>query len=729
MVTNSPSHQAITINEWVRRIRSFFVDASSFNQAFDLLTQVRNTYQSSVDNHYFNGIEIASVLFDIKANQYAVASGLLTSLYVDDVLSYEYLQQHCHPSIADILNGVASMALLRQLHNPSPSKAQIDKFKRMLLSLVKDVRIVLVKLAERLVLLRNRQLNNNPVDPREAKEIIDIYAPLANRLGVYAFKWELEDRAFAILKPENYYAIARSLGMTRQRRKQRLNQYAQKLRQCLNKQGLSFQSEQRAKHIYSIYKKMEQKGASIEAIHDLHALRIITKTISECYQVLGIANELWTAIGEEFTDHIATPKPNGYQSIHAVYYVEHDFIIELQIRTQTMHEKNETGVAAHWRYKEGAEHDPGYEAKIIWLRTLLEWQSELAKYEDYAGLKTFHNKAITENIYAFTPQGDVIDLPVGSTVLDFAYHVHTMVGHRCKGAKVNDKIVPLTTKLKSGDKVSILTHKYPQPSKDWAIASKGYLSSSKTRNKVARWFRKQNKEQLISAGRYKLTEALKGYRLDKIDYQVVARHFNLVDENDLFASIGSGHIRFNALINYILAHYSLKSSDEDLEKKYTSQQPVTKNEDKHSDFIVEGMNNVLANPGRCCCPVRGDTISGYITQTKGVTVHRRACSVFQQLIKSHPERKINVKWQNGGNHVFPVEIKITADVRQNAYYDIMTVLASEKVTITHSKNHGFQNSSQDQTIKIGMMVKSLEHLNQLINKVKSIKSVIQVKRA
>ena len=581
---------------------------------------------------FLYAIEMAYVLFKIKADEESVSAGILYELYNFGDISDEDVENATNQTVVKILQGTRKMSAIRMYRSDNISLEQIDTFRKMLLTIIEDVRIVLIKIVDKLCTIRHLKSLNTNTQRVIARETLDIYAPLANRLGLGAIKWELEDRAFFFLEQEEYKKIAKSLGFTRKEREEFLNQVIEELKQILRKYNLDAGVQGRVKHIYSIYKKFKNKGyQDINDLYDITAVRVITNNIDECYKVLAEVNNLYSPIPEEFSDYIANPKPNGYKSIHTVVRVGKQNI-EVQIRTHKMHEESELGFAAHWRYKEGVKFDASYEARVAWLRSLLEWEKEINDDDSQI------TKELNRRLYVFTPANELIDLAEDSTVLDFAYSVHTMVGHRTKGVKLNGKIVPLTTKLKTGDKVEVLTGKEPNPSKDWASESLGYLTSARNRSRVTKWFNEQNKEDNIVLGKDRLLKELRGYDLKEVDFVEVANKFNMKSSDSLFVAVENGTVRINSIVNHILDTYS---AEEKLVKK---QNRVTTAKTKTPKVLVSGFNGMKYEMAKCCQPVYPDEIQGYMSVTKGVVIHTSSCPNLGHLKEKSPEKFIEVNW-------------------------------------------------------------------------------------
>ncbi len=717
----------IDFQKWLALLEGFYPKnrLATIAVALDILAQYGVDEPSVHGGTCFDyGIEMAAVLFDLQADEDSVAAALLFELHYNQKTPSELIAKQCGEGVLKILDGAKAMSAVRALQNAKPNQSQIDTFRKMLLTIVEDVRIVLVKLADRVCTMRAAKNWTESYKQTIAKEILEIYAPLANRLGLAKTKWELEDRAFACLYPVEYKKIARGLKKKRLEREAYIQNAIDTLAGALKKENIQFELSGRVKHIYSIWRKLRKKERSLDELYDIRALRVLVDSVDECYGALSIVNQLWEPISSEFADYIATPKPNGYRSVHTVVYGPEHLTLEVQIRTHGMHNESEMGVAAHWRYKEGVKHDPSYEARVNWLRSLLDWESELANEINSDELK----KETTSNrVYIFTPHGDVIDLESGSTVLDFAYMVHTMIGHRTKGAKINGKIVPLTTKLATGDKVEILTHKEPSPSMDWANAGSGFIHSAKIRARVARWFKQQNKEQNALLGRERLLDELKTHRLKSIDYSEVASHFNMADEETLYAGIETGALRFNQVINYIVEHYNLvdKAIQEDKTNKLASITHNLHENIRKTDLTIYGVDNLLSHMAGCCKPVQGDDIGGYLTHGRGVTVHRSVCPNFLRLSLSLPERVLDVQWGKKDLRRYQVDLLLICSDVDKAVHEVTSILTSEKITIAALQP---SQSEKYKTIKLSLILSDMQTLETLAKKMSATAYVENVAR-
>ncbi|WMS88544.1 GTP diphosphokinase [Pleionea litopenaei] len=673
------------------------------------------------------GLAIADILIHLHVDSVTLATAIIYPLYQHQLVSDEKLTEKLSSEITKLCKGALGMDAIQALQSKSrvanPDNQQTDNFRKMLLAMVDDVRLVLVKLAERLTVLRAAKDADKEERLQIALEINDIYAPLANRLGVGQLKWEMEDLAFRYIEPTHYKSIAKQLDERRVDREKYVNRVLSAIQSELEKLGIkSAEVMGRAKHIYSIWRKMKRKNVGFEEIYDVRAVRILVDEIPQCYAALGIVHGLWKHIPKEFDDYIATPKENGYRSLHTAVIGPEGKNLEVQIRTKDMHQESELGVAAHWRYKEGAKaQQAGFEAKISWLRQLLEWQEEVADASEM--IDDFRNTVIEDRIYVFTPQGKVIDLPMGATPVDFAYHVHTDVGHNCRGAKISGKIVPLTYKLKTGQQVEVLTTKNGHPSRDWLNPHNGYIRSSRARSKIHQWFRHQDKDKNAAAGRTILDKDLQRHGFEKTDLVALAQKFNFHSEEDLYAAIGAGDIGMTQVINSIRSQLG-----ETIQKqKSVFKAPTSKRKSSIDGIQIEGVGSLLTRIAGCCRPVPGDAIRGYITQGRGVVVHRQDCNYILKASESTPERLITVSWGTAEKETYSADIQLIAFDRKGLLKDITTVFANAKVSI-ESMNTSTDKKSQAVNIVLRVNVENTDKLSKVLAQLSQVSNVTEVKR-
>lgn len=600
-----------------------------------------------------------------------------------------------------------------------------EGLRRLLLSIVRDLRVVLILLARQLVHLRRAP----SLPPEEGKRLAqlsaDIHAPLANRLGIWQLKWEMEDMVFRLLQPETYHRVAALLSEKRGDRERFIEQAKQTLSEALERAGVRAEVAGRPKHIFSIWKKMQKKGLSFDDLYDIRAVRVLVDDVAACYTVLGIVHGLWSPIPSEFDDYIANPKANNYRSLHTVVIGPYGKSLEIQIRTQEMHEHAELGVAAHWRYKEGGAGDAEFERKIAWMRHLLDGSKEdEGDAPLLAGLST---ELIEDRVYVLTPQGQVIDLPRGATVLDFAYHVHTEVGHRCRGAKVNGRIVPLTFQVSSGERVEILTSKTPEPRRDWLASGSGYLASARSRDKVRAWFHKLDFSRNVQAGRELLDKELKRLGLHQLDLSPVLSKLRLSKLDDLHVAVALGDVS-SGQVARALHEAAQAPGQAPPDPKITGLGGALAKPPKPArGFLIEGVGNLMVQLARCCQPVAGDAILGYLTRGRGVTVHRANCAALQSLVARSPERILPVEWGREGGQSYSVDVLVRAWDRKWLLKDLTTVIGSSSVHIL-SVGTRVEEATNRAELRFTLKVGDFEQLGQLLAKIEAVPAVLEARR-
>ncbi|MGL5994635.1 MAG: GTP diphosphokinase [Aeromonas sobria] len=682
------------------------------------------------------GVEMAGILLMLSMDLGTLKAAIIYPFVEAGLISQERMDEDFGPKIAKLVEGVLEMEAIRSLqtlHRSETSPEQVDNVRRMLLAMVEDVRAVVIKLAERIACLREAKKADEETRVLMAQEITNIYAPLANRLGIGQLKWELEDLAFRYLHPDTYKQIAKQLDEKRLDRERYIREFVQSLRDGLKEAGVEAEVNGRPKHIYSIWRKMQKKHLEFNELFDVRAVRVVTKRLQDCYAALGIVHTHFHHIPREFDDYVANPKPNGYQSIHTVVVGPEGKTVEIQIRTDQMHQDAELGVAAHWRYKEGAHavnKANNFEDKIEWLRKLLAWQEDLS--ESGSLLEDLRSQVFEDRVYVFTPKGDVIDLPAGATPLDFAYHVHSMIGHRCIGAKIDGRIVPFTYALQTGDQVEVITQKEPNPSRDWMNPNSGFLRSSRARAKVATWFKKLDRDKNIVAGRELFEKELDRHNLSmsKIDKGNMLRRFNQESTDDLLAGIGSGDIRINQVLNYLDTCYNKPTAEEEdrrlLEKlEQKANAPLRHKPKDH--IVVEGVGNLMTHIARCCQPIPGDSIQGFITMGRGVSIHREDCEQLKELSRRNPERLIDAVWGENYSGGYGLTIRIISNDRSGLLRDITTVLANEKINVMGVRS---RSNVREQTAEIDMELEiyNINAFNRALAKLSQLNDVISAKR-
>ncbi|MCL4118324.1 UNVERIFIED_CONTAM: hypothetical protein GTU68_008581 [Idotea baltica] len=654
---------------------------------------------------------------------YAVFEQQLTLQSVEDL---------CGSSVSILIKSVLRMASFSPKMGVSKSfhlssQAQVENLRKMLVTMVDDVRVALIKLAERLCVART--LKNMGALERDhiAHELFDIYAPLAHRLGVGHIKWELEDLAFHYLQPENYKQVAQLLHEKRLDRDQYINDVVNSLAAELISTDIKADVSGRSKHIYSIWRKMQRKNLAFTQVYDVQAVRVLVPEIRDCYTALGIVHSIWRHIPKEFDDYIANPKENGYRSLHTVVVGPNNRVFEVQIRTHTMHEEAELGVCAHWRYKgtDVGTTTNHYEEKISWLRQVLEWHEELG---DTIGLAdSLSSDTESDRIYVFTPQGHAVDLAKNSTPLDFAYHVHTEVGHRCRGAKVNGRIVPLTYFLKTGEQIEIITGKQSAPSRDWLNSNLGYITSSRARSKIVHWFKLQDRDQNIVAGKSMLERELSRLALSGVDYNQLAVLANVKAAEDLFAALGAGNLRLVHTVHLAQQLIDPSWNDKQLELLANKTTLHKKTSKISSDVVIQGVGNLLTHMATCCKPLPSDSILGYITQGKGVSIHRQDCSSILHLSERDPARIIQVSWGNAPSSSYPVDILVRAYNRTGLLRDVTQVLLNEKTNVL-AVSSSLNQSDNTFTLLATVEIPGMHSLGRLLGQILRLANVIEARR-
>ena len=693
----------------------------------------------------FNHIssEIVGILMTLNMDLPSLEVSILYPAYESGFIKLDDIREEFGPKITTLLLAVKDMEAIRSLQTLTSSNAteeQVDRVRRMLLAMVKDVRAVVVKLAERIAVIRAAKEESPESRYLIAKEVSNVYAPLANRLGIGQLKWELEDLAFRFLHPDTYKEIASDLGERRVDREKYIENFVSSLSSLLKNEGIEASVYGRPKHIYSIWKKMQKKHLKFSELYDVRAVRVLVSSIEECYAALGVIHSNYEHIAKEFDDYIANPKPNGYQSIHTVVYGEGHKVVEIQIRTKSMHNSAELGVAAHWKYKEGNGQSQGVEERINWLRKLLSWRDDLIK--SGALEEEFKNQVFEDRVYIFTPNGEVIDLPTGATPLDFAYHVHTMVGHCCIGAKVDGRIVPYTYKLKTGEQVEIITSKNPNPSRDWINSENGFLKTAKARNKVQSYFRKldfdRNKE--LGAGLIEKELVKQGIDISKEQVNSILKlklsRFNLKSVDDIFANVGAGDIGVNIIIGIISANIEKNKDEvvdsneliEDLINKRQNDELLKKNKTK-SGIIVEGVGDIMTHMAKCCQPIPGDEIVGFVTQGRGISIHRCDCEKFRRMQELFPERVVDATWGSNVNidSGYTVTVRIVSEDYSGFLRDITTVIANEKMNVLGIKSH-VDSAKNVCLVDVDLLVVSIPVLNRTLAKLNDLTRVISAQR-
>ncbi len=668
---------------------------------------------------------VTRTLSDLRLDAETLAAALLYPAYEQSSDAALAIRVKFGAAIADLCEGVVRMAQIgalssrqRVVHRPQQQAAQLESLRKMLLAMVQDVRIVLIKLGDHLQWLRTVVRGDDAPARLAAAELTrDIFAPLANRLGIWHLKWELEDLAFRILDPDTYKRIARDLDEKRVDRERYIEALIALLKAELTRAGVQAEVTGRPKHLYSIYKKMLRKGVGFEALHDVRAVRVLVHDLKDCYTALGLVHHLWSPIPKEFDDYVAKPKSNNYRSLHTAVIGPEGKAVEVQIRTHEMHQHSELGVAAHWRYKEDARNDRGFDEKIAWLRQVLEWKEEVSDAGELA--EQFRTGLFADTVYVLTPQGRVIDLPHGATPIDFAYHVHTELGHRCRGAKVDGVMVPLNTALHNGQQVEIVAAKQGGPSRDWLNPVLNFLKSQGARSKVRQWFNRQNLEADIAHGRTLLDKELQRHGMTARNLDKLAEEMGYEKLPDLLADIARGAVGPKMLQEALDPKRHDPEAPDRVARPPAARKSKTGN---RSSVLVVGVDKLLTLTAKCCKPVPPEPIVGFVTRGRGVSVHRSDCANLKRLAA---ERRVDAEWGEAVGATFPVDVVVEAVDRTGLLRDISDVLTRERINVTATAT---QSASHIARMRFTCEVRNLEQLQRVLAFVRDVKSVLSAAR-
>lgn len=681
----------------------------------------------SGEPYILHPLAVAQILADMKIDTTTITASLLHDVVEDTSYTLDDLKKMFGKEVAFLVDGVTKLS---RLNYRTKEDQQLNSMRKMFLAMAKDVRVVVIKLADRLHNMRTLRYMRSDKQKRIAQETLEIFAPLAHRLGSFNIKWELEDLSFRYLEPDKYYDLVDQMKQKRHVREEIVNEAIDVLKKALDEAHIHCEINGRPKHFYSIYKKMKKDNRDLSQVYDLFAIRVIVDDVKDCYGVLGIVHSLWKPLPYRFKDYIAMPKPNNYQSLHTTVIGTRGQPVEIQIRTWEMHRIAEYGVAAHWRYKEGNQtaNKDAFDEKMGWLRNLLEWQDTSNPKEFVNALKL---DAFSDEVFVFSPRGDVIDLPQGAIPIDFAYRIHTDVGHRCVGAKINGKIVPLDYKLKNGDIVEIITSKVGKPSLDWL----NIVGSSESRSKIRSWFKKENREENIAKGLDALERECKRLGHDWKALNVggrlgrVAKQMNAGSEDDLVAAVGYGGFAVNTVLIKLLELHKkdLQKQEEKTNSLAALEKLKTKKPVKHNGtgILVKGEPGLLVRLAKCCSPVPGDPIIGFITRGRGVSVHRADCPNVTHG-QNDVDRLIDVEWDYDGNERFEVNMEIVAYDRTGIMAEIMATLAEMKISILSV--NAKTSDTKNVTIHMGISIKDLAQFEFVATKIRRLKDVYAVER-
>ena len=707
------------------------VDLDIVNKAFNLAYEAhKEQKRESGEPYIIHPIDVAVILAELGMDTSTIVAGLLHDVIEDTDYTYDDIKNIFSEEVANLVSGVTKIT---KMEYKSKEEQQADNFRKMLLAMASDIRVIIIKLADRLHNMRTLKYMPKEKQKRISKETLDIYAPLAHRLGISKVKWELEDLCFRYLHEEEYYDLVHQISEKRVERETYIAQIIKDLYSKLEEAEIDSDIDGRPKHFYSIYRKMVTKNKSIEQIFDLTAIRILVNSVKDCYEVLGIVHTIYKPIPGRFKDYIAMPKPNMYQSLHTTVIGPQGKTFEIQIRTFEMHKTAEYGIAAHWKYKEGDTSDTkgkSFENKLVWLRDMLEWQKETSDAEEF--MEGFKINLFTDEIFLFTPKGVVIDLPNGATPIDFAYRIHTDIGNKCIGAKVNGKIVPLDYKLKTGQIVEILTSNSSKgPNMDWLSIAK----SNQAKSKIKAWFKKAKKEENINKGKEVFEKELKKQSVHYVDiakgesYDKFIKRYNINCMDDLYALVGLGAIVASSFIAK-LKEENLSKDEKDKNLNKAIEENISKNEKKKKytsyGVTVKGENNLMVRFAKCCNPVPGDDILGYITKGRGVSIHRKDCGNLNSLIKEDPQKIVDVSWGTSNGVAYMAEIQVKTEDKSGILSDVMNILMDSKLPLNALNAKSAKGNLAYINIKI--KIDTVEQLKELMKKIKRVPGVLDVYR-
>ncbi|EPB2665440.1 RelA/SpoT family protein [Acinetobacter baumannii] len=735
----------VGLASWLDRVREI-LDGAELKQLEEVAHLTLQKELDSTVNHRSNtfatGVGMADILAHLHVDEDTLSAAMLYRSVREDITDIEEVKRKFGEQVYNLVKGTLAMGKLSELieknkrledHFNNNQREHLSGIYKMLISVTEDVRVVLIKLAERTYSLRELANSSRERQERVAREILTIYSPLAHRLGIAQLKWELEDLAFRYLAPDRYKEIASLLNEKRLDREHYIQFVIDRLKSELAAHGIEAEITGRAKHIYSIYRKMKSKNLSFDQLYDIRALRVLVNSVPECYHSLGIVHQIWRHIPHQFDDYITNPKANGYRSLHTAVIAENKSL-EVQIRTHEMHDEAELGVCSHFNYKEGSKNtDHSFNHRLHSLRAVLEHYQErnettVHQNEDETeGFDQLQDFEGFEKIYVFSRDGDIKELPRGSTVLDFAYHVHTEVGNKCYAARVNQRYVPLTYTLKTGEQVEILTKKDREPNRDWLVNSLGYIKTARARDKLRHWFRQQDRSKNLEVGRELLNKELSRLAIHpkSIDLNDYSSHFNVKTGDDILVSLVSGDISLHALINQINRQMHLDQDEPELVLKPTLNPRASHTLSAHG-ILIDGLDNVELHIAQCCQPVHGESIAGYITLNRGVSIHKVLCSDYQRMIKQEPERAVEADWEMQPTRGQSVQIVVEAYDRRGLLKDLTQVIFSDQINIrqvnTISEADGIAN------MKLLIEVKGLAQLSRLLARLEQQPGIISARR-
>ncbi len=704
-------------------------DLELIKKAYDLAYKAHEGQKrDSGEDYIVHPVEVASILADLCLDSTTICAGILHDVIEDTDYTYDDIKNIFNEEIAMLIDGVTKMG---KLEYKTKEDQQADSLRKMFIAMAKDIRVILIKLADRLHNMRTLKHRKEDKQKKTAAETMEIYAPIAHRLGISKIKWEMEDLSLRYLDPKGYYDLVEKVAKKRKEREDEINHVIELLKEKMRDVNIEAHIEGRPKSFYSIYRKMYYQNKTFDQIYDLTAIRIIVDSVKDCYGVLGIVHTLWKPIPGRFKDYVAMPKPNMYQSLHTTLFGYDGQPFEVQIRTWDMHRISEYGIAAHWKYKEGRNGPEQFDEKLKWLRQMLEWQNDIKDTHEF--LETLKVDLFMDEVYVFTPKGDVIDLPMNSTPIDFAYKIHSQIGNKCVGAKINGRIVTLDYKLQNGDIVEIITASNSNgPSRDWLKIVK----SSQAKNKIKQWFKKEKREENIQKGRESIEKEIRrqGFvvsQLLKPEWLEIAyKKYSLHSNDDLYSSVGYGGLTTNQVVSKLKEEYrKLQKQDEkiieeNLEEKLQKSEP--KKRQSTTGIKVKGIDNVMIRFSKCCNPVPGDDIIGYITKGRGVSVHQKDCTNVDDLM-TEPDRLIEVEWNSQTKVSYNADVELRSIDRKGLLAEITTIIDDSKVNI--NSFHSRTTKDRIAIINFVLEINDIEQLNKLIRRFRKIEGVMDVFRA
>ncbi|MGE5371769.1 MAG: RelA/SpoT family protein [Solirubrobacterales bacterium] len=682
--------------------------------------QVRNSGEEYIQHP----LAVALILAEMKLDVATIAAALLHDVVEDTIVTLPEIEKQFGQEIAHLVDGVTKLS---RIEFKSKEEAQMEYLRKMFFAMAKDIRVVLIKLADRLHNMRTLKHQRPEKQIEVARETLEIYAPLAHRLGMFRFKWELEDLSLRYLEPEAYQNLINELKLKRKERENYVHGLISQIKEALDKDGILGEIGGRPKNLYSIYKKMVQQNKGIEEIYDKIAIRVLVNNVNECYGVLGLIHTMWTPLPGRFKDYIATPKANMYQSLHTTLIGEGGEPFEVQIKTYEMHQTAEYGIAAHWRYKEGTPGDKDFDQRIAWLRRSLEWQQDVKDTKEF--MEALKMDLFPDTVFVFTPKGDVVELPADSCPVDFAYRVHTEVGHRCVGAKVNGRIVPLDERLKNGDIIEIMTSKHSSgPSRDWL----NFVRTSQSKSRIKAWFKKEYRQENTIKGRDMLEFELKRNNFDPKEFLKedklldIAKKMSFVKVEDLFAAIGDGTVTTAQAVNRLREDFFKQKRLDDIMAAAPMEKTIPIKPKDANAIRIKGIADVMAKLSHCCNPLPGDPVTGYITRGKGVSVHRTDCPNIRALIRDEIDRIVEVEWVVQTRASYVVELEVLALDRSRLTADVMLVLADCHVNVSSVFSRATKNSMAAMNLKLE--IKDMDQLQAVMQRIGKVRDVMEVRR-